>query len=149
MKAVYSPWQSSPAQPACVYEQEVTLFLRVLGCYPVTSSPRAPECAKPPASRADGGYAGGVTGVLNGSNALALRMALGSVQTPGQARSLSSRLCVAPRPASACADLRGRALKRAAPGTAYQARVNVLTCVARARSMCMLSSMCSSSDILG
>ena len=92
---MYSPWQSSPAQPACVYEQEVTLFLRVLGCYPVSPSQRAPKRVKPPASPAECGYAGGVAGVLKGSNALALRMALGSVQTPGQARLLSPRLCVA------------------------------------------------------
>ncbi len=105
-----------------MYEQEVTLFLRVLGCYPV-SSPRAPKCIKPPASPADGGYAGGVAGMLNGSNALALRMALGSVQTPGQARLLSLWLCVALRPATARADLQGRELKRAAPGTEHQARV--------------------------
>lgn len=92
-QAMYFPWQSLPGQPACVCEQEVALFLRVLGCYPVTPSPRAPTCIKPPASPADGGYAGGVAGVLAGSNALALRMALGSVQPPGQARLLISRSC--------------------------------------------------------
>ena len=42
------PWQSPPAQPACVYAHHMTLFLRMPGCYHVEAKPRASAAVQLP-----------------------------------------------------------------------------------------------------
>ncbi len=86
--------------------QEVTLFLRVLGCYPAEASPQAPPLAALPAPPAASGYARGVADVLNGSNAVAIRTA--SMAGQGVADVLAGSNAMAHRVALTAGQLPGQ-----------------------------------------
>ena len=84
----------------------MTLFLRVLGCYPVEASPQVSPLAELPGPPAASSYTRGVADVLNGSNAVAIRMA--SVAGQGVADVLAGSNAMARRVALTAGQLPGQ-----------------------------------------